>query len=188
MFTFNDETHTYFWNGVPVPSVTQILQAEGYIDDRYYNEAARIRGTYVHVACQYLDEGGLDTENLDPIIIPYLSAYERFKQEARFVPELIEVQRYSETYRFAGTFDRIGELDGREVLIDLKTGAKDDWHGLQLAAYTTLIDQELPRYTLELRADGDYRLHAFRDPTDRQVFLSALTGFYWKQSHGGKRL
>src|SRR3989338_6921714 len=91
ILTFNDETHEYFWNGEKVPySVTGILKVSGLIDTTWYNEPARVRGTYVHEATQFLDEDCLEWDSLDPVITPYVEAYARFKTESKFHVKRIE--------------------------------------------------------------------------------------------------
>ena len=70
-FTFDPERHLYVVEGRPVPSVTQVLHSAGLAAD--YSmvppdvlERKRIVGQYVHKATQYLDEGCLDLETVDP--------------------------------------------------------------------------------------------------------------------------
>src|SRR2546427_11639137 len=94
-FTFDPERHLYLVQGRPVPSVTQVLHAAGLAAD--YSrvppdvlERKRIIGQYVHKATQYLDEGCLDLETVDPELQPYLAAYQRFLEESGFRPQLIE--------------------------------------------------------------------------------------------------
>src|SRR3989338_2196847 len=98
MLTFDEENHLYCFEGKPVQSVTQILKSAGLIDDQWFTEAARRRGQYVHEAAQYLDEEDLNWENVDPILQPYLRAYEKFKAETGFIPILIEKRLYNPTY------------------------------------------------------------------------------------------
>jgi hypothetical protein len=44
MLTFDEATHTYYWNGVRAPSVTQRIARAGLLDDRWYDEYSRMRG------------------------------------------------------------------------------------------------------------------------------------------------
>jgi hypothetical protein len=54
--------------------------------------------------------------------------------------ELAEEQLVSEMYRFGGTVDLYGVVDGVQTLIDFKTGANIYWEGwLQLAGYGLLL-------------------------------------------------
>jgi len=88
-FTFDAERHLYLIQGKPVPSVTQVLHSAGLSAD--YSmvapevlERKRIIGEYVHKATQYLDEGCLDLETVDPEIQGYLTGYEKFIRESGF--------------------------------------------------------------------------------------------------------
>jgi len=186
MLTFDEENHLYCFEGKPVQSVTQILKSAGLIDDQWFTEAARRRGQYVHEAAQYLDEEDLNWENVDPILQPYLRAYEKFKAETGFIPILIEKRLYNPTYQYAGTLDRTGVFKTRqEVLIDIKSGSVAPWAALQLAGYNECLPKKLPRFALQLNNDGTYKLYSFKDPMDHQIFLSVLAVVRWRQHHGG---
>jgi len=126
-FTFDPERHLYLVDGRPVPSVTQVLHSARLAAD--YSmvppdvlERKRIIGQYVHKATQYLDEGCLDLETVDPELQPYLAAYQRFLEESGFRPQLIEHRLVSRVAGVlcGGTVDRVGSMNGRLWLIDLK--------------------------------------------------------------------
>ena len=133
------------------PSVTTILKAEGFIDTRFYDDWSRDRGSMIHLATAYDDAGELDEENLDPVILPYLKAWRRFRKESGFVPEQIEPPMMSTAYKYAGTPDRIGELPGR-----------------------------IKRAAVELHDDGTYKLIPFTDRQDVNLWLAALSVHNWK--------
>jgi hypothetical protein len=60
-------------------------------------------------------------------------------------PVLIEEQLVSERYRFGGTFDFLGVIDGHLTLLDFKTGKAlydESWY--QLAAYNILVMEHYP--------------------------------------------
>lgn len=187
MLTFDEAKHIYSFNGVQVPSVTQILTEAGFIDGRWYTEESRMRGTAVHAGCQFLDEGDLDMESLHPEIVPYVQAYELFKKESGFVVEHIEKRVYSATYQYAGTLDRTGELNGQDVILDIKTGQIQSWCGLQLSGYNIALGLDLHRFGLQLKDNGKYKLIPYKDPTDAQTFISAVQVVRWKQNNGVKR-
>lgn len=133
------------------PSVTTILKAEGFINTAYYDDWSRDRGSMIHLATAYDDAGELDEENLDPVILPYLKAWRRFRKESGFVPEQIEPPMMSTVYRYAGTPDRIGDLPGR-----------------------------IKRAAVELHDDGTYKLAPFTDRQDVNLWLAALSVHNWK--------
>ena len=58
--TFVPTKHRYLLDGRVVPGVTSILKAAGYVDDTYFTEYARDRGSAAHAATHYYDEGDLD--------------------------------------------------------------------------------------------------------------------------------
>lgn len=191
-FTFDPEAHEYRLDGRVLVSVTQVLERAGLVDAAWFTEESRRRGTAVHAATHYLDEGDLDIESVDPAIEGYVLAYERFKREARFRPDIIEVPAYQSRWLYAGTPDRI-VLGGGEVIprcvLDLKTGAPEPWHALQLAAYANLQPEpfRFARLSLYLRDDWSYRLHEWPRAeylSDLTVFLGALNVANWKGRHG----
>lgn len=186
MNTFDPITHTFRINGVPVPSVTQALKGVGIIDDRWYTEEARERGIAVHSACQYLDEECLDWETVSPEILPYVEAYQKFKDESGFVPAMIEEPVFNQVYFYGGILDRTGLLNGKPILLDLKSGDPEPWADLQTAGYLGCLVLPHHRYTLRLFPEGRYKLSDERkDPNDLRLFLNTVGIAHWKRNKGG---
>lgn len=77
-----DDTHTYLYNGVVVPSVTQLLQKKfGSKYDgipKYILERAADRGTALHKAIEDYEYQGIETELME------LQSYIRLKEEHGF--------------------------------------------------------------------------------------------------------
>lgn len=182
--TFKSETHQYFIDGVEIYSNTQILKLAGLIDDRWYTDHGKDRGHAVHLGCQLLDEESLDWASLDLEIEPYVIAYERFKRESGFIPDIIEVPFYNYPHRYGTTIDRTGPMNGRKILLELKSGAVEPWCALQLALQNECLPQRLPKFALQLKSDGTYQLHEFKDPNDRNVALAAVAIVHWKENQG----
>ena len=198
-FTFDPERHLYLVDGRPVPSVTQVLHSARLAAD--YSmvppdvlERKRIIGQYVHKATQYLDEGCLDLETVDPELQPYLAAYQRFLEESGFRPQLIEhrlVSRVTGTL-CGGTVDRVGSMNGRLWLIDLKCVDRlYPGFALQTAGYELLLPKPVvppfkyTRAVLQLRRDGSPKLSPpYEDPSDLDVFRAALITTIWKINRG----
>lgn len=187
MLTFDEDSHTYFFDGEEVPSVTQILNEVGLTGN--FSSPATLdgmeRGKLVHQACEFLDYDDLVLESLDPAIEPYVKAYQKFKDETGFKPELIEKRLYHPELRYAGTLDRVGEMRGERVVIDLKTSKNiDKVVGLQLAAYEMALNNIhiLPRYAVQLKNDGSYLLHSFGERSDLIAFESAVKLYHWKKN------
>jgi hypothetical protein len=183
--TFDAKRHEYRDEaGNLVPSVTQIIRAAGLSDSRWYNEHARMRGTAVHTAIQYLNEGTLDESSVIPEVDAYLRGYRRFLQQTGFVVQAYEQRVFNPIYRYAGTMDLLGTLNGKSTVIDIKTGSVPVWAGLQLAAYGACIPPGVhQRFALNLTEDSLYKLVPFADRNDFNVFAGACAVASWKAAH-----
>lgn len=191
MLTFNEKDHKYFWNGQPVPGVNEIL-TELNMQEGWGSEADLLRGTWVHQACQYYDEGTLDQWEFDPVILGYLEGWKKFRvEQCPRPPVMIEKMMYT-SYGFAGRVDR---LIGH-IVVDIKTGEPGWIAGLKLAAYQILIEgtiwgSERPnpgsikRCAVKLNADGTYKLYWYTNRKDKDLFLSCVSLYHYKKN-GGK--
>jgi hypothetical protein len=182
---FDPETHSYTLDGQPVPSVTQILSAMGFIDSSWFTDYARERGKLVHRIIHWHITGELDEDTIDDALRGYFTAWLAFEKDTGFVSKETEVPLGNAAHRFAGTPDHIGILN-KEAVIDCKSGVIAPWAGLQLAAYEILHGEPLKRYALQLKDDGKYSLKEFKDRQDRGVFLAALACFHWQKNNGRK--
>lgn len=194
MLTFEADTHTYKWNGVRVPNVTQLLR-----DMHTFAgvplavlEAAQQRGTDVHAACHFLDEDDLDEVSLDSDVAAYLRGYKRFLLDCQPNWAGIEERVYHRALGYAGTLDRRGDFfykdaDVKNAVVDLKTSEQSYpviWEP-QLIAYAKAAGcDDARRFTLQLRKDGSYRLREWTDPSAWPVFMSLLTINKWATKHG----
>jgi hypothetical protein len=160
--TFLDSRWYYSPNGVPVPSVTTILEcypktAEYYAwlkrmgedADTVRDDAGR-RGSRVHDMTEKYDNGLevslIDSDSGDINMSLYeWCMFERYVEfSTRFPHEntAIEMNVVSELLGYAGTLDRIISLNGKRILVDIKTSnAIYDSYWLQLAAYRTLLTE-----------------------------------------------
>src|SRR5690606_908757 len=140
--TFDPILHRYMLDGRELISVTTALREAGLIDDSFWTEEARLRGTYLHAAIALHNEGDLDISSLDPKLVPYFRGYERFLSETRVTIEQTEARVHDEALGYAGTLDLIvawtsedGQRITRRGLIDIKTGSVPPSVGAQTAAY-----------------------------------------------------
>lgn len=195
MLQLDQATHTYTFDGLVLPSVTQLTSAlvdygrisQGVLD------AAADRGRAVHLACHLYDMNDLDESSVDEAVRPYLDAWIRFRAETGFVlaHNGSELQLHHPKLLYAGTLDKFGTLASMNTLIDLKaTVAILPAVKVQTAAYAELLNQSFgpgyvqDRRSLQLRPDGTYRLSpAYRDPNDFRTFLALLTVHNWRQRH-----
>lgn len=186
IFTFDAVNHIYYLDGVRIPGVTSVLKSAGLVQSYGGFGDTQLRGLHVHYACELMDLNDLDWSTVYPQWMGYVQAYQKFREDTGFEPQLIEFQSYHPVYRFAGTMDRRGSMNGRMWQIDLKTGAPSDWWSLQTAGYQLLEEREWAedgRASLQLNENGTYRLHIYEDEGDRGVFLAALALYYWKSNH-----
>lgn len=152
---FTADGHIYTLDGLILPSVTGILKAEGFIDDRFFDDYSRDRGTYVHLATHMDDMGDLDDDTVDPVIVPYLKAWRRFKKESGFVVDQSEISLACKVYHYAGTIDRIGYFPAGSIT----------------------------RAAVELHNDDTYKIYPFNDRADKQIWLSVVAIHYWKHNN-----
>lgn len=191
---FDEERHTYtLTDGITdeiLPSVTQILKAEGFMnytcDDGWYME----RGSHVHRMIELHMTDSLNEETLDPMLRPYLTAFRAFEAATGFLTQGMELPLWHPIYHYAGKPDLWGPIDNRLTLIDVKTGSPAKWHTIQLAAYFELLRTEgiavKNAANLYLAEDGSFKYVQIKskDINDcRNVFLSALTIFKWKKEN-----
>jgi hypothetical protein len=198
-FTFDPDTHVGKMNGIPWPSVTQLLQESKLIDytgvPRDILERKRILGTRVHAATIIVDEGAgaLDEEHFNanfPECVPYLDAYRKFRVMEKFDPAPEKIGRLvSKKWRFHGEPDehgvRLMMRAGENYLIDYKCTFKMFAStGPQLAGYQILLAERgikiKHRFGLLLKPNGSYDPVEFKDPLDRQDFLACLW-LHWQR-------
>ena len=187
---FDPERHAYILDGRVIPSVTQILTAEGIINGQWYTEDGRRRGGHVHLALRYLDEGRLDEDSVTDEVRPYLEAWGRFLSETGFICLQIEQPFADRNLGFAGTPDRVGWMDGDKTLsiIDIKTGAPEPWHALQTAAYAVGLGKRTARrWSVYLRPNGAYRLVQHRHLDDINCWLGLVSVHNWKLKYMGRK-
>lgn len=190
---FDEPTHTYQLNGKPVPAVSKIcelLQSFEGIPAAVLEEA-RVFGSYVHAACDYLNKDILDWDSLDPLLAAYVRGYQRFLLETQFVIEASEERVASLHYGYCGTLDLRGKLPKlkrpKKCVVDIKsTAALPRSVGPQTAAYKQAYEEMndekgYDRYCLHLSPDN-YKfvpLHDGRGVQDLTTFVSAMNIWRW---------
>lgn len=196
---FERDTAPYVVNGERLVSVTEALAIAGLIDfsgvpvDRL--EEAALRGTMAHGFTAMIDRGE-EVGSIPEAVQPYVAAYEKFRADTNFEAALIEHPMIHDRWKYAGTLDRFGPLNGSDCVLDLKCGATiPRWVGLQLAGYELVLERIRPpgsrrrkRFALRLKPDGTYSLQQFNDFSDRADFLSAVRIAQWQLKHGGYSL
>lgn len=185
ILTFDEEQHAYYADGVRIPSVTQVIRPVAFDYDAipaHILQHAAARGTAVHLATEFYDDGDLDEDSVDPEILPYVEAWRLFRKDSGFVVERSEVRVHSPKHQYAGTVDCIGSIRGRRVMVEKKTTATL-WPStaIQVTAYykahnETAAHAERVRSACSvwLRCDGTYRFDAYDVGDHWAAFLALL--------------
>jgi len=157
-YEFDAETHRYRIDGLPVPSVTQVLRdlVPGWSATEWHLQ----RGRAVH-ACAALIAAG-KTFDADPQIAGQVEACHKWFREWQPAVGSAEVQVYNVAYAYAGTYDLLAYINGRLTLVDWKASldARVAW---QLAAYSAaMVDRVEVGVGVALQADGTYQTRSFK--------------------------
>lgn len=178
--TLTPETHTYQLDGLEVLGVSKIIALAGLSDMTWCSEEALKRGSFVHTALEYEDQGQLDEADLDPKLLGYVNAWRKFKTEAKATVHAIESRVFHPLYKYAGTLDRLIEIDGKTYLVDIKSGSPDSWHPIQTALYAMTFD--LPagnvrplRAAVYVSSEGKYSFIIHAEREDFNVAKAAIT-------------
>ena len=188
---FFDEGHIYELDGERIPSVSEItrfLAREIYGDVQQFRlDRAAERGTKIHKLTEALDKYGeidADAESL-----PYIKAYLKFRQEHDVQWEEIEKPRFHPDGLYAGTIDRMGMIDGRRGILDIKNVYRihkplyEAAQNLYRMTYDPGFIEVL--YILHLKPDATYKLIEL--PIRDDLALACLTLHRATAKKRGKR-
>jgi hypothetical protein len=184
--------HRYLLDGKPLDGLTSTLQEAGLIrgsDDWYLT-----RGTAIHLATELWDIETLDESTVDPQIQGYLESWKKFRKDQNYNPIHIEFQTYHPELMVGTKIDRL-------PLLDIKSGASEPWHVLQLAfQWTTLRINPPPGYAytainwtpkdIYLDPDGGPPKVRVYTPSEMReafkIYSSLLVFVRWRRSVGIK--
>lgn len=182
MLTFDKEKHEYRWNGVVVPSVTQILKDNNISFDFERNVPSQILersilfGNAVHLAINYHENGILDEDNLDEPLKNCLRQWVLFKEQYGVSVIESEHQGYC-SLGFGFTIDiiaKVEKLKNEQAIIDIKTGPAGAAVEIQTAGYVLGMENKIKhRMSVEI-AQTAYKPRILTDKNAQSVFLSAL--------------
>ena len=178
-----DDTHTYWLGEKKVPGVNEIIQDLGISNSDFYTEEHAQRGRDIHKLCDVCDGLGA---NIDHKYSGYRDGWNKFKEDYNFKPKKIELMLYHPILMYAGTIDRVGSMDKKSVLIDIKSGQPQKWHELQLTGYHALLESQKPSIlpqlicAVYLRENGTYKMVEVE--TDPYLWHSCLRVYNYK--HG----
>jgi len=184
-FIFKKETHEYFLGDRKLENITSII--DGFLSKEFFTEESRIRGTAVHEAIKSIYQ--IDDYNLDIQYQGYIDAFLKFLKDTDFKMILSETPLYHPFFRYAGTPDLFGMMNGKETVVEIKTGANSPVYQLQTAAQQELINSSQrvkcnQRRVLQLNKDSTYRIHIHTGVNDIHVFKACLTTLRWKKRNG----
>lgn len=135
---FDEATHTYFYDGISVPSVTQILTdlgITGYTDNPHTLPYAE-RGTrFHHAVTGYFTDHALDPEFFDQLMF-VKKVREQFELAATIMEEPMILEGFGGTPDWIGSGVVLNKMAG--LIIDWKTGKERQWHHVQLGGYASL--------------------------------------------------
>lgn len=185
--TFDSKAHVYSINGIPIPSVTQLMKPlsdseYGGIDPKHL-EIAAARGTAVHEAIEnYIKFGIMD---IPPEFHGYVDGFQEWWASQKPTVVASELRFYHKYMWYGGTADLLAEINGKLSLIDFKTTSKviHSSCAVQLEAYARALESHgievQEKYILHLKNDGRWAFLPFRtnDTVSWSVF-SALKAVY----------
>lgn len=190
---FHKETHTYRVGGAQVVNVTRVLGPLydfGSVPAGVLEHKRQI-GEALDAAIELDIKDELDEASIDPQIGGYFDAWRKFKRDKRFECYLLQSPVFSKKYRYAGTPDAVGLIDGEESVPDWKaTYSTHPAVALQTAAYAAagsemgLFRSSVKRYGVRFDQDGRYFIEPYKDKNDFYTFLSLLSIHNWKARHG----
>lgn len=170
MIEFDEAKHQYKVDGVIYPSVTEILEhitAPGYAKiNPSILEEAKARGTAIHELTQDIDLG-MPPEEIADYDLGYIAAYLTFKEDYAPEWEYIEHRFFNDFMGYCGTIDRVGKIDGKPCVLDIKTTSSPTTEQIiavcaQTQAYSIHLG-DYDRYALYLHSDGTYKLVDCKD-------------------------
>lgn len=187
---FNEALHEYRVGGILTPSVSQILQANGLMDNFRHSETALNNGTAIHRALELHDLGKLDYANLDTRLQKCIKLWEQFKKEIEVCQIYVVEKQVCFGVLYAGTIDRvIGLENGKIMVLDFKSGSPQPWAALQTAAYAMAYDpqnhKEYERCCAKVHWDNDRIYYKpYKDQTDFNTFMAMASVYHYKKNNG----
>lgn len=182
---FFDEKHEYTLDGEKIPSVSELARfcsREIYENiNQYTLDNACDRGTRVHKACENVDL--LGECDVDEDIAGYVRAYIQFRKDYGIKKEnivLVEKALSHNEMRFAGTLDRVFKIDGKTIIVDLKSSsvvkkvlAKIQLNGYEKLYFYNYNEPVDELWILQLKADGTYAV--IKIAKDDSLFMACYT-------------
>jgi len=189
--TFSEKEHQYTLDkGTPCEAVlassTQMISGLSLTDTSFFRPEHLQAGTDRHYATELYDQGILDEDSLDENTGPAILAWQKFLNQSDFKVEEIEVRCFSENLLFAGTIDRVGLLDSKRTILDIKGSWNSPTYALQLWLYK-IAWEEMTGDKIEnlisvhLLKTGKYKVHAHHEISTAEAAARAVPViFAWR--------
>lgn len=189
-FRFDEGPHHYILEqtGELVTSITGMLKVakrpdgKPWVDDRWFDQASRERGDWVHAQTARYDLGLL--ENVADVRHEhkgYLLAHVAAMQAVR--PTILKVEEpgVHSVFRFGGRIDRVLLIQGLRSIWEIKTGDPEPSHQIQTALEALLESDScgvpatsIRRRCCYLKADGGFKVKEHTDRRDHTEALNVL--------------
>lgn len=205
-YVWDEESHIARTpSGVWIPSTTQVMESmhlsfpfRRFVAEDVLDRRSRI-GSDVHALTDLYDKyGDIDPTMLSMDTHGFVESYIGFRRISGFIPHAWSVRRCEHIggHLLTGESDKEGTLNGHPAMLDLKTGAKSDSHGLQLSSYEMLKFRStrigrLIRAVLHLHEDGSpgtLQEYGEISPVDgtsyADTFLAGLHCLHWSMRRG----
>ena len=189
---FDETTHTYYYDGERVPSVTGIISDLG-ISGQYNGSIptvanAAIRGSAVHKILELGTEKHSKLEAMEEYLmwaeqnenVPYSEMKGYVDAGFAWLEEsgakIISTESRAGCKYYAGTVDIVAQFEDGLYVVDWKTTAQEHkYHNYQIAAYCKLLGVEKGA-VVYLKKDGTYNMRKIA-PEDLEIW-SKLLGIY----------
>lgn len=176
MIEYIEETHQYLYEGVLVPSVSEIL-GKYLFQNKYSNipeyilKAKAEYGSQLHEAIEKLEQENILINTLSNQQLKSINDYLNIKKENNLeVIKQEEIVCYKGIY--AGRFDMVANVNNLESLIDIKTTAQLDLEYLswQLSLYELAYGKRFKKlYALWLPKKEDGQLVEIKRKTKKEI-------------------
>lgn len=175
---YGDE-HGRYW------AVSHVIDVLTGGKSNYADGQAMQRGTDVHAifALTIGHHAGLcDPPDVPEEYVGYYRGILAWIEKANPRPSGLERTMRHKVYPYAGTADFIGMIGEEFGVLDLKTGAPEKWHRVQLHAYQKMLDKAAKMWALYIDADGNFKQITIKPSArDWAAFNCGLSVLQWRE-------
>lgn len=187
-FRFDARAHRYTVGARVVPGIHSVLKHAGYeqTDSPWFTPEHQARGSAIHLATLHHDLG--QTVRLPAEWRGYFDAYLGLLAAVTCRWHKLEHPKVHRGLGCATIIDRVGTVNGRQAIVELKTGYPEPWHAIQLAGAHIIYNAPRPlnrlsghaRIAFYLQSDGRFRVREYDGTNDHDKFVRAVQG-YWDE-------